>query len=475
MTFEQLLKDHCGGDITAACNVLKSEKPTFSKPLSEVVDEYDPRNHKVMDIKHRPMKETRVQDGYDENGEPKYNIKHTEVCRVPVPVQRVLTERSVGFLFSTPADYSYEGKVSERAQELHNIVLRCLKDNKIKFFDKKLARGVSNGREAAELWYHLPDEKGKPSGDVRVMLLSPLKGDELLPMFDEYGRMVAFARAYYTKDYGKDTRIKRCDVYTSNYVYKYASDGGDVLTLVDARVHGFDRIPIVYYRQDETEWECVQPAIERMEDLLSNWGDTNDYFGSPSYLVKGALLGFAEKGEQGKIYQTDGEGDMSVLSWDSSPESMKGELANLVNIIFSYTQTPDVSFENMKTLGNNTSGVALQLMFTDPHMKAEMKIEMYGEAFTRRYNILKSVLATLNDISENVADELYVEPKFTPYIPQNTQEMLQMLTQCTNDPIMSQATAVSKNPLVDNPQDEMEAIVSETTAKSTRSLFEPTE
>ena len=37
----------------------------------------------------------------------------------------------------------------------------------------------------------------------------------------------------------------------------------------------------------------------------------------------------------------------------------------------------------MKTLGNNTSGAANRLMFTDPHLKAEKKEELFGEMFTR--------------------------------------------------------------------------------------------
>lgn len=474
MNFEQLL-ELCGGDVTVAINRLKSAKPAFEKTLGKIRSEYDPKGHKVFDITKRKKKESKVQDGYDNNGNPVYKKKYTDVCRIGIPVQRVLVERSVGFLFSIPVSYTYKGHVSEKAQELHELVLRCFDNNKIEYFDKKLAREVSRGREAAELWYHLPDENGRPSGEVRIMLLSPLMGDELLPMFDEYGRMQAFARTYNSTSYTSDTAIKHADIYTSQFVYRYASDGGDVLTLQSKLPHGFDRIPVVYYRQNETEWDSVQSAIERTETLVSNWGDTNDYFGSPSYKVKGSLVGFAEKGEQGKIYQLDGDSDMNVLSWDNSPESMRGELATLTNIIFSYTQTPDISFESMKQIGNNTSGAALQLMFTDPHMKAQVKIEMYGEAFTRRYNIVKSVIATLNSISENAAAELYVRPVFTPYVPKNDMETLQMLTQCTTDPIMSQATAVAQNPLVSNPQDEMDALESETTKKTTRSLFEPTE
>lgn len=472
MTFEELLETY-GGDIVAIKAKFAQNKPSFSVPLDTLLDEWNPYKHKVFDTNVRKKKKTKVADGYDANGQPKYKTKYTDVCRVAIPIQKVLVERSVGFLLSTPVMYSYKGKVSDKATELHEKVLRCFDDSKIDFFDKKLARSIFRGREAAELWYHVPNDKGKPSGDIRVTLLSAVNGDDLFPLFDSYGKMTAFMRVYTT--IGWDSlKVTHIDVYTSTLLYNYTLTNGKA-TLEKVGPHGFDRIPIVYYRQEQSEWADVQPAIDRMETLVSNWGDTDDYFGSPSYFVKGALLGYAEKGEQGKIYQAQGESDMRVLSWDNSPESIRGELSTLRDIIFSFTQTPDVSFEAMKTLGNNTSGASIRLMFTDPHMKAQVKMEMFGEAFTRRYNIVKSVISTLNNISENVSDELYVRPQFTPYLPKNDAEILQMLTQCTTDSIISQETAVSKNPLVDNPQDELERLQSETTAKTTRNLFEPTE
>jgi hypothetical protein len=114
----------------------------------------------------------------------------------------------------------------------------------------------------------------------------------------------------------------------------------------------------------------------------------------------------------------------------------------------------------MKQLGNNTSGVAIQLMFTDPHMKAEDKIELYGEMFQRRYNLVQNGIATsLLDVPDNVLDEIEVEPKFEPYMPKNLTETLQLLNMSTgNRPTMSQKEAVRQNPLVDNPTQVIEQL-----------------
>ena len=146
---------------------------------------------------------------------------------------------------------------------------------------------------------------------------------------------------------------------------------------------------------------------------------------------------------------------MNVLSWDHSPESVKGEIAYLFNIIFSFTQTPDISFENMKTLGNNTSGAAIRLMFTDPFMKVGNKTEMYGEMFTRRSNIVANGICNagiyVKGIDASVAEDIDFEPVFEPYIPKNDVELMQLITQSNGGKAStSQRRSIELNPLNDD-------------------------
>lgn len=456
--------------------LLTLKKKPFVKTLEETEKEFDPYRHNVMDRTKRKRKKVKVPTGKTDphTGEKLYKEKYIERCRVAVPFQRVLTERPVGFLFSIPVEYKMQNEVNDERQRLFDVVMRVLHKNKIKYLDKKLARAIFRQRECAELWYFELDASGKPS-TMRVKLLTPLDGDRMYPHFDEYDHMDGFAREYVVRD-EENILTRHFDVYTDEYVYNYIN-GGSGYELVSTRRHGFKKIPIVYYRQEETEWNIVQPVIERVEELLSNWGDTNDYFGMPSYFTKGRLKGFAEKGETGRVYQGDGEGaDMKVLSWDSSPTSVTGELANLINIIFSYTQTPDISFENMKTLGNNTSGTAIKLMFTDPHMKVGVKIELFGECFTRRYNIVQNGVVTTGvpgekAIPERVADEIDVEPQFTPYFPKNEYEEIQILQASVQKPTMSQEEGVRQNPRVNNPKEVMEQLQQESQAGMVMDAF----
>lgn len=475
MTIEELLKS--SANMAAVRDKLRNKKKSFAVPLEKVLKEIDPMKHDVMNPDIRPPKRTNVPTGRrDEMGKEIMETKSKDVARVTVPLQRIIVERTVGFFLGKPVEYKASGELDEKARKLMDEVKKVFRQNKINYFDKNLCRKVFIGREAAELWYHVPTADGRPSGDLKVKLLSPLMGDELLPHFDDYDRMDGFARLYQTVDEDGKTHDKM-DVYTERMVYKYIkNEDGDFVEHATPKPHGFDRLPVVYYRQDESEWASVQKNIDRIEFLLSSWADTNDYYGSPSYFVKGKISGFAEKGETGKVYQSnDGSGEMKVLSWDSSPTSVTSELGNLFNIVFSYTQTPDVSFETMKTLGNNTSGAAIRLMFTDPHMKMRVKEELFGEMLTRRYNIVKSATGTLNGYTNATIESIDIEPVFYPYIPENVAETISMLKNASQSSIMSQESAVRQNPLVDNPEEEIKNIVASQQAAMMADLLNPTE
>lgn len=461
-------------DAAKIYSLLTSYKKPFSVPYEDCEAQYDPLKHKVMSPLHRKKKVVKVKTDKKDpiTGSVIYKEKKIERVRVAVPVQRVIVERSVGFLFGNKVEYGCSETLSKQQSDVLESVKAIFKNNKIQYFDKKLARTLFKERECAELWYFTLDENNKPK-DMRVKLLSPSNGDSLYPHFDDYDRMDGFARKYSITDENNKTTT-HFDVYTDKLVYRYINEGNGMKLLEQPKQHGFTKIPVIYYRQEETEWNSVQPVIERVEELLSNWGDTNDYFGSPSYFFKGKLNGFAEKGEQGKVYQGEGEGaDMKVLSWDSSPASITGELANLFNIIFSYTQTPDISFENMKTLGGNTSGVAIKLMFTDPHMKAEVKIELFGEMFTRRYNLVQNGYATsIKAIPESVLNSIYVEPVFRPYMPKNELEEIQIISTSTGGkPTMSQEEGVKQNPRIKNAEEVLKQLQSEEAAQMMGDAF----
>lgn len=448
-------------DASTVHTLLTARKLPQHDSFEVLMRQWDPYKHDIFDPQKRKKKKIKVPTDQKDaiTGKTIYRDKLVDRVCIALPIQKVITERFVGFFLYNAVTYKanshgVEAKsLDSKQQKLFNAIKHCFHDNKMKYFDKKLVRTVCSQCEAAELWYMTTDENGRLGGEIRVQLLSPKNGDKLYPHFNDYHRMDGFGREYYIFD-ELGMSEQHFDVYTDRYVYKYVNNNSG-WTLVDAKPHGFTKIPVVYYWQYKSEWADVQWAADRVETCISNWGDTNDYFGTPKYFVRGDLQGFAEKGEQGAVFQGGKEAHMNVLSWDNSPESVKGEIANLLNICFSFTQTPDISFENMKTLGNNTSGAAIRLMFTDPFMKVGNKMEMYGEMFTRRTNIVANGICNTGvyekGIDISVAENIDFEPVFEPYIPKNDVETLQLINNSNGGkPSTSQRRSIELNPLNDD-------------------------
>jgi SPP1 family phage portal protein len=202
--------------------------------------------------------------------------------------------------------------------------------------------------------------------------------------------------------------------------------------------NGIDKIPIIYGKQPEVEWGDVQDMINRLEKLLSNFADTNDYHGSPKILVKGEVEGFSQKGETGAIIEVSENGDAKYLEWEKAPESIKLEIQTLLNLIYTITQTPDISFDSVKGLGT-ISGIALKLMFMDAHLKVADHQEVLDEYLQRRINIIKAYLKLMNTKWSKEIDNLSIEPIITPYMIDATSDKIDMLVNATGGkPVISQ-------------------------------------
>ena len=168
-----------------------------------------------------------------------------------------------------------------------------------------------------------------------------------------------------------------------------------------------------------------------------------------------------DKTEDGKMLQFSADentqtgeieyGDAEYLTWDHSPESIKLEVENLKEFIYSMTATPDISFNNIKGVGN-VSGIALRFMFLDSLLKAKDKQEIYGTGLTRRINLLKAILSVVDVKQAANLEKLDISVEFGNPLPENIQDIIQTLALARpGEPIMSKETAVRYNPFVNDP------------------------
>jgi SPP1 family phage portal protein len=431
--------------------------------------EYDGTKHAVADIAKRPDK--LIGTGT--------TTKLIPVARNVVTLQKKIVRMAVSFLLGNPPTLSLESDPATTGNAFWELK-NAWKKSKLRYFNKRLMRDVCIETHAAELWYTKTNPDYKPGSDVSqltlgVILLSERTGNKIYPYFDEYGDMVAFARDYETKetgDDGQEKKVRNVHIYTAVKTI-FLRKAGDGAWEVQKTPNPIGKIPVIYYRQEKPEWADVQNLIDQLEKTVSDHSDTNAYFASPAVKSKGKLLNAPDKGEIGKFFQlapeksVDGKtewGDIEYMTWDQTPESLQLEIDNLKEFIYSMTSTPDISFNNVKGLGT-VSGIALKLMFLDALLKSDEKAEIYGECFDRRNNLLIAMLSALNTKLAKEFSELDVSVEFHDPLPGDISELIETLTTATGgEPIMSQESAVAKNPLVTDVTDEMEKIRDEASA-----------
>lgn len=449
------------------------KKRPSTPDIATYVKEYDHLQHEVMNTESRPDKQILEGTTIEEGGDG-IKTRIEKVARIALAIQKLIVKRSAAFVFGNPVKFQAqpEGKVQD---ELFGGVKKILSAVKINSFNRRLARELFKATEVAECWYPVESRNTQYGFDskfkLRVALFSPMNGDELYPLYDELGDLVAFSRAY-SKAEGTET-LKYFETWTADRYMQWQElkTGWEQLKDVTNVV---GKIPVIYASQEATEWADAQVLIDRLEKLLSNFADTNDYHASPKIFVTGTVNGFSKKGESGAIIEGENGSDAKYLAWQFAPESVKLEIATLLNLIYTLTQTPDISFESVRGIGA-ISGVALELLFMDAHLKVQDKMEVFDAYLQRRVNLLKAFCGKMNTKFEKEIDNLIIEPIVTPYIIGDKKTMVDTLSIANGGkPVISQRTGVMLAGLVDDVDAELKAIQDEAAAESTMGIFEPT-
>ena len=469
MTIEEILALESADAIVAE---LRNGRNADTPDVDKAEKALDQRKHDVNDTHKRPDKVVKVDDGTD-----KEDVRIVKVARIAVAIQKLIINRAVAFCFGNQVAYNAtpDEEMQEKALKSIKSVLHSCKTNTM---DRKVARSVFGYKECAEMWYVT---EGKPHSKygfktnfkIRVALLSPKDGNILYPYFDELGDMIAVSRSY-VRVMGSGERIEYFETYTDEYHFLWVKEKGGYKPVEGyPRVNAICKIPVAYGRQDAFETEDVDNLIDRLEKLLSNFADTNDYHASPKIFTTGEIVGFAQKGEAGAVVQGETGATAQYLSWQHAPESVKLEIETLLKLIYTISQTPDISFESVKGLGA-VSGIALKLLFMDAHLKVQDKIEIFGDYLQRRVNIIKAFLAQLNPVMARALEELEVEPEITPYMPTSEIDDINMwLAANGNKPLVSQKASVKGANLTQDPEKDFEQIQEEANAENSFSIGEP--
>lgn len=494
-SIEQLLQQN-GEDMKKVIGELTRGRLTPLPPVSEYIKQLDPTLHDVMDPRVRPDKIINVDPQSDSYGSTRsimteqdytdaQGTKIEKVNRIALAWQKLIVKRAVGISFGNPVKYNSQPD-NDAEKQLLDAVQRVLVESKEGPLNRRAARQLYGLTEVAERWYvtegteeHTNYSETPTKFKIRVVTFSPKYGDELYPYFDDDRNMVAFSRKFLLKD-EEGKKKNYFETYTADAFYMWFSDaegkqdGNWELVEGYPKKNPYGKIPIVYGCQEEPEYEDVEPLIARMEKLVSNFGDTNDYHASPKIVVKGHVNSFCKKGEAGAVLELDPDASAEYLTWSQATTAVKDEYNMLKELIHTLTQTPDISWDSVK--GMNVSGTALKLMFMDSILKVKDKEEVWIDYLTRRVNVIKAILAVIDrNRFEAPARTLNVEPEIVPFIVDDeTTRINNILAASGNKQIVSQRSAIEKLGWASNVDKEMEDIEEEENAASMMEQNEPT-
>lgn len=441
-------------DPTQLHKLVSAQRDTFyDSELDELKKEWNVSQHKVITDKDvLPDKEIKNAQGQ--------LLRTKKVNRISIPYQKMIVNRAVSFGFANEINIGSNADLSPDGEKVLEAIQRVLYENKEFSFNREVARDLYRAKKVAEMWYF--EKTSKPHDHygfnseyrIRCIIFSEWKNNKLIPVFDDYDNLVCFSREFVSRSIttGKDTPV--LEIWTDEeYIKLEKSTSGWVQTDNSPVFNG--KIPIIYAEQDVAEWEDVRTDIERLELLLSRHAEINDYHASPKTFVKGELKSMPQAGESNGILKGGIDSDVKILSWQDSPESIKLEIETRLENIHKFTQTADISFKSIKAL-NQVSGVMLKMLFMDVELKIAEKNELWDKHFTRRYNVIKSMLAYLNNKWSSIVDDIELYPLIKPFEINDEKEIVEsLMTANGNLPIISHRQSVIKFGAVDDIDEEM--------------------
>ena len=433
--FAQLLASK---DVTRAIHFMHDHSIAATQNLLE----YDIESHKIMKRKDKPI--------YDKQGN---FLRFQKRWKIPIPYQLFINEVALVFLYGRPVKWLQETEGTDEAFESYRNFLKEIRfDAHIR--EAKRAAGAEG--TAAILWHTYRSEENKPK--VLLNVLCKKNDDEIFTIKDQYKRLKAFAWGYSLTEAGAKT-VYHLDIYTADTIYrcKRASVGWEVLVMQNV----IGKIPVILFEQDPEHKE-VQPMIERTEAMESTDADVNDRFANPAMVATSEILNSLPKAEEeAKLYILKNGGEVKYLTWDEASESKKNEYERLDKHILSKSFTPNIDFDNMKSMGS-LSAKAIRKIMLLAIIKADKRKETHDGYMNRVSNLALAILGNVLDYPNKAKyDALKVGHEFQEPFGEDVSDMLTDILKQFGAGALSLQSTIEMSYLVKNAKLEMERIKKE--------------
>jgi hypothetical protein len=422
-------------DVTRALNFMRDHSVFAAKAIQE----YNVDSHEIMKRKDKAV--------FDKKGN---FLRWQKRWKIPIPYQVFINEIAVVFLYGRPVKWLQESEGTDEAFEAYKEMLKEIR------FDAHVreAKRLAGAEGTAAILYHTyRDEENKPS--LLLNVLSKSNNDEIRTIKDQYGRLQAFGWGYTLTESGGKS-VVHIDIYTADTIYrcKRGNIGWEVLVMQNP----VGKIPVIIFEQ-ELEHNGVQPMIDRIETMVSVDADVNDRFANPAMVATAEILNSLPKAEEeAKLYVLKDGGEIKYLTWDDASESKKNEYERLDKHILSKSFTPDVDFNNMKSL-SDVSAKALKQMMMLAVIKAEKRKETHDEYMDRAKNLLLAIMGNVLDYPNKAKYEaVQIGHEFQEPFGEDVSATLTDLLKQFGSGALSLQSLLEQSYLVKNAKNEMDRI-----------------
>lgn len=381
-----------------------------------LLKDYEPTMHRI------------VKDTVTRRDKVKSDGTIERASRIYIGLEKLLTRRMTEFMFAIPVKRVYHNVDSnETRQAIAKAIETIYKHARID--SENIRRGVNYfaSCEALTVWYTVEHPNSLYGFQSRYKLkcktFSPMDGVRLYPLMDEYGDMIAMSFEY--SKTVKDESVTFFETYTADKHIKWQRQNSGWQQVKTEQI-AIQKIPGVYISRPAPIYHGLSYIRNEIEYTLSRNSDVIAYNSAPILKVAGDIQGAESKGESRRVFRVMSGGDVSYVSWAQSIEALKYHVETLLNLFWSQSQMPDISFANMKALGN-IGFDARQTLLTDAHLKVGDESGTWVEAFERETNIIKAFLKMMNTAWANEVDEVEVEHIIKPFIQMDEDAMTDRL------------------------------------------------
>lgn len=405
MTIEEILNS----ENSAESKIAALKEKTIVVPVWSgrfgLVQQFDPTKHPVMNKQKYP-------DIVTDEG-----IEY--VTRVTCDLQRLATKRMTELVTGIPPKRVYT-PVNDRQKQIAAYIESIYDRNRINSVNNERLNMLFAGCEVFTLWYAI-EERNTLYGfssplKLRCRNFSPMLGDELYPLFDEYGDMIAMSVGY-TRKKGRKY-VQYFDTYTADKHIKWSNENGGWAEVENENIT-LGKIPGVYAWRPTPIWEDTSKTVYEIEWTLSRNGNYLRQNSKPIFIVfADEAISYGDEKSPNRefrsVMQYPQNGRAEYVTWAQAVENLKFYVEQLRDLFFTQLQLPDWSYGKMSQQA--LSGESRKQMFIDAQLKVKDESGRLIEFFDREMNVVKAFAKIM--LGESYAadiDALKVETLITPF------------------------------------------------------------